>query len=46
MDELIPKLKRMVERLEVRVKLLEDEQRNQGIDLSRFYKKTDKPEQL
>ena len=46
MDELIPKLKRMVERLEVRVKLLEDEQRNQGIDLSRFYKKNEKPDQL
>jgi hypothetical protein len=40
-EELVPKLKRMVERLEVRVKLLEDEQRNQGIDLSRFYKKND-----
>ena len=37
--ELVPKLKQMIERLEVRVKLLEDEQRNQGIDLSRFYKK-------
>jgi len=45
-EELIPKLKRMVERLEVRVKLLEDEQRNQGIDLSRFYKKNEKPEEL
>ncbi|QEG22602.1 hypothetical protein [Mariniblastus fucicola] len=42
-DELIPKLKRMVERLEVRVKFLEDEQRNQGIDLSKFYKKNQKP---
>lgn len=38
-EELVPRLKQMVERLEVRVKLLEDEQRNQGIDLSRFYKK-------
>jgi hypothetical protein len=46
MDELIPKLKGMVERLEVRVKLLEDEQRNQGIDLSRFYKRNEKPEQM
>lgn len=45
-DELIPKLKGMVERLEVRVKLLEDEQRNQGIDLSRFYKRNEKPEQM
>lgn len=38
MTELIPKLKKAIERLEVRVKMLEDEQRNQGIDLSRFYK--------
>ena len=45
-DELIPKLKRMVERLDVRVKLLEDEQRNQGIDLSRFYKNDQKPDQM
>lgn len=45
-EELVPKLKRMVERLEVRVKLLEDEQRNQGIDLSRFYKKNQKPKEL
>ncbi len=45
-EELIPKLKRMVARLEVRVKLLEDEQRNQGIDLSRFYKKNQRPEDL
>ena len=37
-DELIPKLVRTVERLESRIKLLEDEQRNKGIDLSRFYK--------
>lgn len=36
--EIIPKMKRMIERLEVRVKFLEDEQRNQGIDLSKFYK--------
>ena len=45
-DELIPKLKRMVERLDVRMKLLEDEQRNQGIDLTRFYKKDEKPGQM
>lgn len=44
-DEIIPKLKRMVERLDVRVKLLEDEQRNQGIDLSRFYKKHERPDE-
>ena len=43
-EELVPKLKQMVERLEVRVKLLEDEQRNQGIDLSRFYKNSQPPE--
>ena len=44
-DEIIPKLKRMVERLDVRVKLLEDEQRNQGIDLSRFYIKHERPDE-
>ncbi len=33
---LLPRLKRQVERLEVRVKLLEDEQRG-GIDLTKFY---------
>ena len=43
MEEILPKLKRSIERLEVRVKLLEDEQRNQGIDLSRFYKKDQSP---
>ncbi len=37
--ERIPKLLRTVERLETRVKLLEDEQRETGIDLSKFYKK-------
>ena len=44
--EIIPKLKGMVERLETRVKMLEDEQRNQGIDLNRFYKKDEKPTEL
>jgi hypothetical protein len=39
--DLIPKLLKSVERIEARIKLLEDEQRNQGIDLSRFYKKND-----
>jgi hypothetical protein len=39
MAEFIPKMQRLIERLEVRVKFLEDEQRNQGIDLSKFYKK-------
>jgi hypothetical protein len=38
-DELLPKLSRTVERLEVRIKLLEDEQRERGIDLSQFYGK-------
>ncbi len=37
-EDLIPKLKRTVERLEVRMKLLEEEQRSAGIDLSKFYK--------
>ncbi len=38
-EDLVPKLVRLLERLEVRVKLLEDEQRNSGIDLSKFYEK-------
>ena len=42
-DELIPKLVRTVERLETRIKLLEDEQRSKGIDLSQFYQR---PENL
>lgn len=37
--EMVPRLVRQLERLEVRVKLLEDEQREKGIDLSRFYEK-------
>ena len=37
--DILPKLKRVVERLEVRIKLLEDEQRDKGIDLSQFYDK-------
>lgn len=36
-SELIPKLSRQIEKLEVRMKLLEDEQREKGIDLSRFF---------
>ncbi len=36
-DEILPKLMRTVERLEVRLKLLEDEQRSKGIDLSKFF---------
>ncbi len=35
--ELIPKLTRQIEKLEVRMKLLEDEQREKGIDLSKFF---------
>ena len=37
-SELLPKLVRNLERLEVRMKLLEDEQREKGIDLSQFYR--------
>lgn len=39
LDDVLPKLVKTIERLEVRMKLLEDEQRNKGIDLSKFYKK-------
>jgi hypothetical protein len=42
-EDLLPKLSRTVERLETRIKLLEDEQRNKGIDLSQFYEKGDRP---
>lgn len=41
-EDLLPKLSRTVERLETRIKLLEDEQRNKGIDLSQFYEKGDR----
>ena len=34
--DLLPKLTRLVERMEVRIKLLEDEQRQSGIDLGQF----------
>jgi hypothetical protein len=37
-EEIIPQLKRKVEQLETRIKLLEDEQRQKGIDLAQFYK--------
>lgn len=37
--ELVPKMARTLERLETRIKLLEDEQREKGIDLSQFYGK-------
>jgi len=43
-DELLPKLVRQFERLETRLKLLEDEQREKGIDLSQFYGKTNLPD--
>ena len=36
-QDLLPKLVRTLERIEVRLKLLEDEQREKGIDLSQFY---------
>lgn len=43
--DLLPKMVRTLERLEQRVKLLEDEQRETGIDLSKFYKKPgDRPQ--
>ena len=42
-QELIPKLIRNLERLEVRLKLLEDEQREKGIDLTQFYDPNTKP---
>lgn len=35
--DLLPKLLKQVERIETRLKLLEDEQREKGIDLSKFY---------
>ncbi|MEL7496297.1 MAG: hypothetical protein AAFN77_01715 [Planctomycetota bacterium] len=38
-EDLLPKLIRKLERFESRVKLLEDEQRDRGIDLSQFYRK-------
>ncbi len=45
-EELIPKLVRTIERFDVRLKLLEDEQREKGIDLSQFYgRKPDLPDE-
>jgi hypothetical protein len=38
-DEMIPKLRRQLEQVESRLKLLEDEQRHKGIDLSQFFQK-------
>ncbi len=40
-DDLLPKMKRTLEQFEVRLKLLEDEQRQRGIDLSQFYRKNE-----
>ncbi|MCH2181828.1 MAG: hypothetical protein MK108_07470 [Mariniblastus sp.] len=42
-QDLIPKLVRTLERIEVRLKLLEDEQREKGIDLSQFYDSDNQP---
>lgn len=42
-EEILPKLIRQLERMEMRMKLLEDEQREKGIDLSQFYGKGDLP---
>lgn len=44
LDDILPKLIKQVERLEMRMKLMEDEQREKGIDLSQFYGKTDVPD--
>jgi hypothetical protein len=40
--EMIPQMQRRLERLELRIKLMEDEQR-QGIDITRFYTAPNKP---
>ena len=37
--EIVPRIQRQFDRLEVRVKLLEDEQREKGIDLTKFYER-------
>lgn len=42
-EDMVPKLIRLVERMETRLKLLEDEQRQSGIDLSQFYQKPNEP---
>ncbi len=42
-QDLLPKLLRTMERLETRIKLLEDEQREKGIDLSQFFEKPRNP---
>jgi hypothetical protein len=42
-DDLLPKLVKQIEKMEVRIKLLEDEQREKGIDLEKFFKRPDSP---
>ncbi len=42
-EDLVPKLLRTVQQLEMRIKLLEDENRGKGIDLSQFFEKPDSP---
>lgn len=42
-EYVLPKLIRTVERLETRIKLLEDENREKGIDLSKFMKNASRP---
>jgi hypothetical protein len=37
LTEIVPKLQRTLERMEVRMKLLEEEQRSKGIDITQFY---------
>lgn len=44
LDSVLPKLVKQMERMEMRMKLLEDEQREKGIDLSQFYGKSDPPD--
>ncbi len=39
LQQIIPRLQRKMEQMEVRVKMLEDEQRQRGIDLTQFFKK-------
>jgi len=43
LENLLPRMKRTLEQLEVRIKMLEDEQRQRGIDLSQFYAKNPPP---
>lgn len=42
-SRLLPRLQREIEKLEVRIRLLEEEQRQKGIDLSQFYERQPKP---